>query len=623
MTATLPDQAIGQVEQLVRYPVKGLGGTETPTVDLVAGRGLPYDRCLAMSNGSAHVPAGEWTACPAFYRLAKNAELTAFSAQLTEGDGASVTITGPGGGSVRVRVDDPEAQARDIDAAETAVQAWLPPGPLGPTRLVGAGVSLWDHRDAMLSIINLATLAQLADVSDRVVDRRRFRANVYVSGLEPWEELALVGRRLQLGDAVVEIVRPIDRCRATAVDPSSGEVDLNIPALLAMHFGHMFCGVYARVVGSGRVSVADRVLDLGSAPSSVEAGIAASTAPPLQDWPRPVVVVDRPVDGGRVRSLWLRDALGAASQARPGQHVRLHTSSASGRPVWRCYTVSGVDGSDIRISVKREADGAMSTRLHDEADPPTPLMITGPFGDTTLDLTSTRPVVLVSAGIGLTPTVAMLRALRAAGSRRAVTVVHVDRGVAGLPLWAEVEELVAELPAARIHLFLTRATTAECEGAGAIGRRPGVDDFHDVIEDCGEDAAAFVCGPADFLVTMRKHLVSAGIADDDIRHEVFFSPMLSSLEPTRPPLPGPFAVRFVPDGPSADWQVGAGTLLDLAESVGLALPAGCRSGACGTCAQRLRGGETAYVVEPVLPPPDGTVLLCCSVPVTPVQLDVR
>jgi ferredoxin len=113
-------------------------------------------------------------------------------------------------------------------------------------------------------------------------------------------------------------------------------------------------------------------------------------------------------------------------------------------------------------------------------------------------------------------------------------------------------------------------------------------------------------------------LLAAGVEPDRVAVEVFVSPETRAGTAVPPPMPGPFHVSFTASEAEATWYESGGTLLDLADACGLMLPASCRSGACGTCAQRLVTGETAYTTEPVLPPRAPVVLLCCAVPTSDV-----
>jgi len=377
-----------------------------------------------------------------------------------------------------------------------------------------------------------------------------------------------------------------------------------------------------------------------------------------------------------VTSFWFRDAAGYGQGARPGQHIRVHLPGEA-FPAWRCYTISGVRDDAFRISVKR--DGRISGALHDRFAAGSGLVVTCPFGDVTIDPEDTSDLVLLSAGVGITPTVAMLRALVAVGARRRVRVLHVDRNPTSLPLWEEVRAAADRLDAS-VRLHLTRAggnlsgdvvsgestagrgtadegipgTGIADEGAAggriteggvsdewaadesilgerisseqvsdAIAGRPGAADYLAVLDGLDPDAVqVYACGPAAFTAEARQVLAGLGVGDDRIHVEVFFSPSTADLaEPREPSTAGPHEIRVGDD--AIPWTRDTGSILDAVEGAGIPLPSGCRTGVCGTCAQTLVSGEVEYLQDPLAPPARGRVLVCCSVPVRDVVLEVR
>ncbi|SDM21343.1 MOSC domain-containing protein [Allokutzneria albata] len=559
-----------RLDGIYRYPVKGFAGQEVPEAALLPGRGVPFDRHLAVAHGGQDVAEdGAWTTCHAFVRTGPYQGLPLFGIDF---DGAALSMSRPGGAPVEIPLDD-------LAGAGAELAEWFPGT---RPRLVRAGNGYWDYSDAGVSLINKATIASLGHGADPL----SFRANFYLSDLAPWSEFGLVGRRVRVGGAELEVLRPIDRCSTTSIHPTTGEEITNVPALMAREHGHIYCGVYARVVVGGRVSPGDPVVDLGPAPGAALAGTEPSNAPPAQQWPRPARVVRRVRESTSVISYWLRDPLaGVRPEPLAGQHVRIHHG---GR--WRAYTISAAEGDELRISVKR--DGVMSGLLHDTA--PDELIITGPFGSMCLD-SETSPLLLVSAGIGITP---MLPMIRAAGDRP-VTLLHAAREESPA-LWAEAKEL---LPEARLF------------------RSPHRLDAETVAAAADPSSSVYLCGPVGFMRAMREALVASRVPDSRIRQEVFVSPLASSGERTPPPEPGPFRVLFADSGVEAQWKAECGSLLDLAEQAGLSLPSSCRAGACDTCVQRLSGGSTAYLTDPVLAPGNDRVLLCCSVPTSDVIID--
>lgn len=668
--------------RITRYPVKGLPGASTASADVAPGEGLGFDRVLAIETGdSEHVEGGGWRRRGAFHHVARNPSLVRFGAALEReggtgagstgaggvdaGDidapGATVrlTVTGPGGSSASILFPHP-----DLAPLDEAVRGWFPQGRVGDATVVAPGARLWDWHNALISLINLETVDALQEHTGQEVDERRFRGNLLVSGLPAWSEFGLVGRTIAIGGARFEVFQPTDRCRATAVDPVTGALDLNVPAQLAARFGHMFCGVYLRPVTAGRIAVGDAVsvLPSGSRAAGVSAGAPIEA---IADWPRLASVVRRESVADGVESFWLDDSAGLLAGAGAGQHVRLHLPTEPS-PNWRNYTISAVERtsalspvedstehsaapSTARITVKRI--GSISTALHERFGAGTELLVSGPFGpvhggldpapQTAAAATATsaagRPLVLVTAGIGVTPAVAILRALVAEGSRAPVEMVHVDRAVQGVAHLDEILDLVEALPVASLTMHVTGGHPGATDLAAIRDRdrvrvRRGRPDDDDLVAAVGRAAAgagssragaevtAHVCGPPGLLDAARRALEGAGVARERIHFDVFYAPRVAVEAPRRPPQPGPFTVDPGDGGLPLQWRPDAGALLDLAEAAGRGWPSACRSGACGTCEGALRSGTIAYLVDPVITPPDGRILTCCAVPTSDVVL---
>jgi len=336
--------------------------------------------------------------------------------------------------------------------------------------------------------------------------------------------------------------------------------------------------------------------------------------------------LERVAESANVVSLWLDDPLASLRPPpRAGQHLRVHLTDGKGRAVWRCYTVSGVEASRLRISVKR--DGIMSSLLHADQPLGGHMLISGPFGDVHLrdEVGGARPVVLLSAGIGITPTIAMLRELAASGSDRRVFVGHVARDGSDLALWAEARAIVRRLPRASAQLYLSQTGAGACEAHGAVPGRMPFDAMLQGLPSVRE-ADAYVCGPAGFLADALAALLRAGASPGRVHAEVFASPKAGatasgSQQVDRRPRPaGPFKVRFTSSGVAATWTPQAGTLLDVAEAAGLVPAANCRSGVCGACRTPLLGGCVDHDPEPALPVGANAAYLCCAVPLGDVVL---
>ncbi|MFJ5837250.1 MOSC domain-containing protein [Streptomyces shenzhenensis] len=605
-----------RLEAIHRYPVKGMLGQPLSDTVLTPGQGLPLDRLLALHGGavrSSPDPNG-WLPSEALLGLRQTAALSLHRLTVEE---EGLVLTAPDGRRLRIGLDtDGRPRPGHLAEADEAIRHWFPAGPLGPVRFTHPGAALWDWPDAALSIINLDTVQALAEAAAIPVDPGRFRANLYVSGLGAWRELDLPGHRVRLGDAELEITFPTERCRATTVRPGAGVRDLNVPALLASHFGHLYCGVYARVVRGGRIAAGDPFHDLGPGTAQTpqraqrEASrYAARLAAPGR--PRHAELIRRTEESPTVTTLAFRDPAGA--RCRPGQHLRLHLADEDG-PLWRCYTVTGAAATELRISVKRVPGGRMSARLH-ALRTGSRVLLSGPYGEGLTGPDPRRPLLLAVAGIGITPVLPILRSLLDTAPQRPVTVLNVVRSAAETPLWDEVTELLAKLPNATACLHVTGPGARPPEGAFA--GRPSTGRLRTLA--AAGTVEAYVCGPEGFVDGVRTALLSAGVPAAAIVDERFRSPRPVSLVEQPPPSPGPFTVHYTVSGTRTTWTADSGTLLDTAEGAGLRLPSACRSGACGACRQRVTG-KVAHLSEPAVPVDDGQALLCCAVPVADLEV---
>jgi uncharacterized protein YcbX len=110
-----------------------------------------------------------------------------------------------------------------------------------------------------VAILGLASLRALGQVMALDLDPRRFRGNLWVDGLAPWEEFDWVGREIRVGSAVLKVVEPIGRCAATEASPATGRRDAPVVKALRAATGETCFGVYAKVVSGGDVALGDAV----------------------------------------------------------------------------------------------------------------------------------------------------------------------------------------------------------------------------------------------------------------------------------------------------------------------------------------------------------------------------
>jgi uncharacterized protein YcbX len=247
-----------RINAIYRYPVKGLSPQPLQNTSLSVGATLPADRLYAIENG----PIGFDPAAPAYFpkirflMLMRNERLAALR---TDYDEASHTLVIHADGREAARGDLRTAEGRAaIERFFTSYCASELRGP--PKVLFGQGHSFSDVAKKVVSIINLASVAALENAAGAAVHPLRFRGNLYVSGWPAWHEFDLLGREFVIGESArVKVVKRIQRCAATNVDPDTGIRDLTIPGTLMQSFGHTDCGIYAEVAAGGDIAVGDAI----------------------------------------------------------------------------------------------------------------------------------------------------------------------------------------------------------------------------------------------------------------------------------------------------------------------------------------------------------------------------
>lgn len=247
-----------RVASLYRYPVKGLSPQKLDAAELPTDGYFPGDRLFALENG----PSGFDPAAPVhqpkikFLMLMRNGALAGLS---TRYDEAEETLAIAQEGREVARGDLRAKSGRA--AIEAFLTGFLGDEIRGPVRLLAApeGFRFTDSKSGFVSLVNLASVAAIGQAQKAIVNPLRFRANLYIDGLASWEEAAWPGRTLAIGGARLEILKMTDRCAATGVEPGTGRRDMDLVQTLRLNFGHIDCGVYARVVQGGRVATADAI----------------------------------------------------------------------------------------------------------------------------------------------------------------------------------------------------------------------------------------------------------------------------------------------------------------------------------------------------------------------------
>jgi hypothetical protein len=247
-----------KISSIYRYPVKGLSPQPLAHVRLSRGATLPADRLYAIENG----PSGFDPTAPAYFpkqrflMLMRNERLAELRTDYNEVNHTLIIVW--------QRREAVRGDLRTEDgrlAIEAFFRRFMPKELRGPPKvLAGENHSFSDVAKKVVSIINLASVAALETAAGAAVNPLRFRGNVYVSGWPAWHELDLLGRELAMGaSARLKVVKRIQRCAATDVDPDTGIRDLTIPKTLYDTYGHVDCGIYAEVIAAGDIAVGDAI----------------------------------------------------------------------------------------------------------------------------------------------------------------------------------------------------------------------------------------------------------------------------------------------------------------------------------------------------------------------------
>lgn len=512
----------------------------------------------------------------------------------------------------------------------------------------------------------------------------QFGENFTVDGL-PDDEVC-IGDRYRIGDAVFEVTQPRVTCYRVGLR-------MNEPQMPALLVAHGRPGFYLKVLTEGRVQAGDEIVKIADGPEAVtvaeidallykpghprpqleralrvpalspgwktslqalldaserhgpaagNTGLTAAATGPLPAWPgfRPLKVTGIDPESSSIFSLTLASTdASPLPAALPGQFVTVRMRpTAGGALVIRSYSLSGQPGADrYRISVKQEPHGAGSGYLHRHVAVDDVLDVAAPRG-TFILARGDNPVVLVSAGVGATPVLAMLHALADARDPRPVWWLHGARDGTAHPFAREARSLMSRLPSGHVHVAYSRPRADDRPGddytsAGRLSARLLTE------WNIPADADAYICGPVPFMDELTKALAGCGLDPARIHTERFGSlaaitPGVVPADTPAPHLPahppglaglageaGP-SVSFARSGLTVPWDPGYTTLLDLAEACDVPVQWSCRTGVCHTCETAVVSGHVGYSPDPIDAPAGGNALICCSQPAEDLILDL-
>jgi len=321
-----------------------------------------------------------------------------------------------------------------------------------------------------------------------------------------------------------------------------------------------------------------------------------------------------------IRSFYLEPPSDSSVAFAPGQHIPVQVQIDGEAAMIRTYSLSSAPSDGyLRISVK--AQGPASRHLHERVKPGDVLDVRSPMGSFTLDEQSTRPLVLIGAGVGITPLLAMLREQLSKGQARHIHLFHGARSLADLPFGQELASL-RQQAGGLLHVHRALSQPEDHAVAGQdyeFAGRLGIEQVKATL--ALDDYDFYLCGPGSFTQDLYEGLRTVHVPDARIHAEAFGPSTLrrhtDAGQPTlqQPPAASePVPVYFAASAKEARWAPGSGTLLELAEARGLAPEFSCRGGSCGTCKTRLVSGQVHYPNPPAELPEAGSVLICCAVP---------
>ena len=504
----------------------------------------------------------------------------------------------------------------------------------------------------------------------------QFGENLTVDGLG--DDEVCIGDRYRIGGALFEVTQPRVTCYRVGIR-------MNNPQMAALLVSHKRPGFYFRVLEEGEIGAGDEIVKVADGPERVtvqeidgllylpghsldrmqrallipalsagwkgsfaalvaaeeehkqggNAGLNSSSTPPPAwpgFWSLRVAAVER--ESVDVLSFVLEsEDRSPLPEPLPGQFLVFKLQMDVGSPpILRSYSMSGSPGAGTyRVSVKRST-GVGSRYFHDSIRQGDLLQVSAPRGSFTL-APGNKPVVLLSAGIGATPVLAMLHSLAAAGaaSTREVWWCYGTRNGREHPFAAEARASLNGLP--RGHALVVYSKPEDADRQGRDYDASG----HLTVSllqqfQIPKEADFYLCGPAAFLTDFTAELKSWGVPDSSIHSERFgaessSTPGIASSASASPHPPvgsagtGPM-ISFTRSGLTVPWSSQYGSLLEFAEACDVPVRWACRTGVCHRCESGLIDGKIAYAPEPLDRPAEGNVLICCSSPLTAIELDL-
>ncbi len=459
--------------------------------------------------------------------------------------------------------------------------------------------------------ILLASAGSLAALNARSIQTHsmdQFRPNLVVDSLEPFIEETW--QRIRIGEVIFEKGPACGRCQLTQRDPVTGEsFDTQEPLSTLATFhgddaGEVYFGQFFAPINQGVIRVNDTVEVLETCAPNTYVQKSDDTL-----WLRCVkksVIADN-----FTAFTFVAEQHAPLPAFKAGQYVSL-TVNVNGKAHQRYYTLSSSTSnhSSYEIAVKKVTDGTVSHWLNDHCEVGDILPFETPNGDFFLsdeNAATDKPLLLLSAGSGITPMLSILRTWRDANlnlssknvSSKPIVFYHQARTEADLPCLAELSEIATQYPNITVKWAITQDSD---DWQGDVGR---ITKAHLSFIDDLSMYACFVCGPNGFMKTAKSHLLALGVKGADY-HQESFGDGDNIQEETKSINFTINQVTFLGDNQD--------NILKLAELNQVTIPSGCRAGLCGRCKVTLLEGEVDQKITTALTDEDkaqGKVLACC------------
>lgn len=343
---------------------------------------------------------------------------------------------------------------------------------------------------------------------------------------------------------------------------------------------------------------------------------------------RPMAVFRVERESSDCRSFYLKDSDDQPLPPfLPGQYITVGLKDANGRMLSRCYSLSEAsDWRYFRITVKRVPGGKVSNLLHDTICPGAILQVRAPSGLFTPIAKNDVPLVLIAAGIGITPIAAIARHAEKCEPSRAIQLFYQVRDLTEAPLLREIARWAANNHHVRLYLYLSKPSAQVPEWVYGTGRLTA----KEVLRVCGDKNAQFMfCGPGPMLEAMQQGLTENGVPESMITVEAFEAIQKVKEAEDKKPAGGGTAsganevsVRFAKSHKDGICDANNRFILEAAEAVDIEIESGCRSGQCGTCLVKILKGSVGYEQTPGFGPLEpGQALACVAVPENGVEID--